>query len=58
MIGIIDYGMGNLASVQNALNHLEVENKIISDPTALKKCEKLILPGVGAFRDSMQNMDQ
>ena len=56
MIGIIDYGMGNLASVQNALNHLEVENKIISDPTALKNCEKLILPGVGAFRDSMQNI--
>ena len=56
MIGIIDYGMGNLASVQNALNHLEVENKIISDPTALKKCEKLILPGGGAFRDSMQNI--
>ena len=34
MIGIIDYGMGNLASVQNALNHLEVEKKIISDTTA------------------------
>ena len=56
MIGIIDYGMGNLASVQNALNHLEVENKIISDPTALKNCEKLILPGVGAFRASMKNL--
>lgn len=36
MIGIIDYGMGNLASVQNALNHLGVENRIVSDPDVLK----------------------
>lgn len=56
MIGIIDYGMGNLASVQNALNHLKIENQIISDPEKLADCSKLILPGVGAYRDSMRNI--
>ena len=56
MIGIIDYGMGNLRSVENALHHLGLESVITSDPKVLAACEKLILPGVGAFRDCMDNI--
>lgn len=58
MIGIIDYGMGNLRSVENALNFLGKENVITSDPQILDKCEKLILPGVGAFHDCMESLKE
>lgn len=56
MIGIIDYGMGNLASVKNACDHLGFDSVITSDVETLKSCDCLILPGVGAFRDSMENI--
>lgn len=56
MIGIIDYGMGNLRSVENALRKIGVSSCISSDPALLAKCEKLILPGVGAFGDCMKNI--
>lgn len=52
-IGIIDYGMGNLQSVKNALDHLHIENFISHDIQELEKADKLILPGVGAFRDAI-----
>ncbi len=52
-IGIIDYGAGNLHSVRNALRELGVEHRIFDSPEGLDSCEKLILPGVGAFGDSM-----
>ncbi len=58
MIGIIDYGMGNLASVKNALNEIQQESIISSDVNALHACDKLILPGVGAFGDCMSNIKQ
>ena len=58
MIGIIDYGMGNLASVKNALNEVQQESIISSDVSTLRACEKLILPGVGAFGDCMSNIKQ
>lgn len=51
MIGIIDYGMGNLHSVANACRHLQMDCLISSDPAALAECDRLILPGVGAFGD-------
>lgn len=51
MIGIIDYGMGNLHSVTSACSHLGLETKIGSSPAELEDCSKLILPGVGAFED-------
>ncbi len=54
MIAIIDYGAGNLFSVQNALDYLGAENCITADPLVLNKAEKLILPGVGAFPDAMR----
>lgn len=56
MIGIIDYGMGNLHSVQNACTHLGLESLISENPEQLRKCDKLILPGVGAFGDLMKNL--
>lgn len=56
MIGIIDYGMGNLHSVANALNYIEVENFISDDIKKLKTADKLILPGVGAFKVAMEHI--
>ena len=56
MIAIIDYGMGNLHSVKNALDHLGIENIITSDIHVIQLAEKLILPGVGAFYDCMENL--
>lgn len=53
-IGIIDYGMGNLQSVQNALSFIGVESFISSDVGLLAKAEKIILPGVGAFKDAIE----
>ncbi len=52
-IGIIDYGMGNLQSVQNALSFIGVESFISSDIKKLEKADKIILPGVGAFKDAI-----
>ena len=52
-IGIIDYGMGNLHSVKNALDHIGVENFVTSDINELDLADGLILPGVGAFGDAI-----
>lgn len=57
-IGIIDYGMGNLGSVSNAFNFLELNTKIITAPTQFDDCRAVILPGVGAFGDCMAHLDQ
>lgn len=56
MIGIIDYGMGNLGSVANALSFLGVPARIVSESGTLNECQALILPGVGAFGDCMANL--
>jgi glutamine amidotransferase len=53
MIAIIDYGMGNLRSIANALDYLSIENEITSDPQHIRDADKLILPGVGAFSAAM-----
>ena len=58
MIGIIDYGMGNLASVSNALNSIDAENVIVSTPEELAAMDKAILPGVGAFGDAMASLKE
>jgi glutamine amidotransferase len=58
MIGIIDYGMGNLHSVANALNFLDLEHCISADPKELAACDKLILPGVGSMADCMKNLKE
>ena len=55
-IGLIDYGMGNLFSVQQAFKRLNQPLDIITDIKELKSCDALILPGVGAFDPAMMNL--
>jgi glutamine amidotransferase len=56
MITIIDYGMGNLRSVQKGFERLGFTAKVTSDPGEVERAGKLVLPGVGAFRDCMDNL--
>ena len=56
MIGIIDYGMSNLHSVKNACDYLNLDSVVSKDVSVLSKCDKLILPGVGAFQDCMNTL--
>lgn len=56
MIGIIDYGMGNLGSVSNAMRFLELDAKIVTKKSEMDDCRAVILPGVGAFADCMSHL--
>lgn len=56
MIGIIDYGMGNLKSICNALESINEEYLISAYKYDLRKCSGLILPGVGSFKEGMFNL--
>lgn len=56
MIAIVDYNMGNLASVTNAFELLGEKVVVESDPDRIGSYEKLILPGVGAFGDAMEHL--
>lgn len=56
MITIIDYGMGNLKSVYNALKKVNFDCQISSEVTDIEMADKLILPGVGSFKDAMDNL--
>ena len=56
MITIIDYGMGNLKSVYNSLKKVNFDCQISSEVTDIEMADKLILPGVGAFKDAMDNL--
>ncbi len=58
MIGIINYGMGNLQSVKNSLDYLGIPNTIVYKPNEVSKCDKIILPGVGAFGTAMDKLVQ
>ncbi len=58
MIHILDYGMGNIASLKNALEFLGADVRITSKWTELKKSEKLIIPGVGSFTTAMDRLGQ
>lgn len=57
-IAIIDYRMGNLRSVQKAVEHVGGDAHIVTKPADVEKADKLILPGVGAFGDGMYFLDQ
>mgnify|MGYP002681378663 FL=1 len=57
-ITIIDYGMGNLYSVQNALKAIGAEPVVTSDAAVIAQAEKILLPGVGAFGDCMANLER
>lgn len=56
MIIIIDYGMGNLRSVQKGFEKVGFDARISSDPNEVRKADKVVLPGVGAFGDAMHNL--
>ncbi|MCJ7690958.1 MAG: imidazole glycerol phosphate synthase subunit HisH [Clostridiaceae bacterium] len=56
MIAIVDYGVGNLKSVQNALKTLNIPSVISSDNEEIANSRSIIVPGVGAFPDAMKNM--
>lgn len=58
MITIVDYGMGNLASVSNAIKRYTDEVMISSMPDDVKKADKLILPGVGAFKNAYDEISK
>ena len=52
---IIDYGLGNLRSIEKALQYVGAEVEISNEPSAIDSADALILPGVGAFRDAMMH---
>ncbi len=58
MIAIIDYGMGNLRSVQKAFETVGHEAAVTRDPRAIADASHVVLPGVGAFADCMANLEQ
>ncbi|MBD3842212.1 MAG: imidazole glycerol phosphate synthase subunit HisH [Campylobacterales bacterium] len=58
MIAIVDYNMGNLASVYNACKLIDAKAQIIQDPHEIKNFSKVILPGVGAYADAMEHLQK
>ncbi len=56
MITIIDYEMGNLRSVEKAFERLGFAVRVSADPAAIQSADKVVLPGVGAFRDCIDNL--
>ncbi len=58
MIAIIDYGMGNLRSVQKGFERTGHKAVVTSDPKTILNAAKVVLPGVGAFPDCMRNLEQ
>lgn len=58
MIGIIDYGAGNIKSVEKALIMLGEKPVVSSEPETILKADKVILPGVGSFGSAMENLNR
>ena len=58
MIAIVDYGMGNLRSVQKAFQHVGAQADIVKDVKEIMEASHIVLPGVGAFGDAMRNLKQ
>ena len=58
MVGIIDYGVGNLFSLQSSFKAIGQEAFVSGDPEQLKKADRLVLPGVGAFEDAAKKLKQ
>jgi imidazole glycerol-phosphate synthase subunit HisH len=56
MIGIIDYGSGNVQAIATIYKNLNIDYQVITDAADLKKADKLVLPGVGAFDATMQQL--
>lgn len=58
MIAIIDYGLGNLESVKKSLSSAGAETCITNNSAKIKKADKIVLPGQGAFQDGMKNLQR
>ena len=58
MIAIVDYGVGNLFSLQSSLKAIGAEVTVTGDPQVLRDADKIILPGVGAFGDAVEKLRQ
>jgi imidazole glycerol-phosphate synthase subunit HisH len=58
MIAIIDYGMGNLRSVQKGFEKVGFDAVVTADPRVVLEADKVVLPGVGAFPDCMRNLER
>ena len=58
MIAIVDYGMGNVASVQKALNFLNLKSIITKDHQLITDANYIVLPGVGSFKQGMSNLKE
>ena len=58
MISIINYGMGNIRSVENAIKGLNFQVEVITNPNDLDSSEKIILPGVGSFKAAMKLLNE
>ena len=58
MIAVIDYGVGNLFSLLSSLNYVGLDTKLTNDVEEIKSAKGIILPGVGAFRDAVSNLEK
>lgn len=58
MIGIIDYGLGNLFSLSNALKYINADFRMVYTPEDCEGLNGLILPGVGAFPEGMKKLNE
>jgi glutamine amidotransferase len=56
LIGIVDYGMGNICSLHNALQHLGYDSVLVDTPEVLASCSHVIIPGVGSYAQAMTNL--
>lgn len=56
MIAVVNYGLGNLHSVQKAIAYVGGDAQVTADPDTILKAEKVVLPGVGAFADGMKGL--
>lgn len=57
MLAIVDYGVGNLYSLASSLKCIGVEHAVVSEPEALRRADRIILPGVGAFADAARKLE-
>ncbi len=58
MIAIIDYGMGNLRSVEKGFHKIGVDARVTGNPSIIEDASGIVLPGVGAFRDCIRNLEK
>lgn len=58
MIAIIDYGVGNLFSLKSSFAFIDKEAVVTGDPEVIEKCDRIILPGVGAFSDAAKRLKE